>query len=180
CHAGRFGAHGRAGKSARRPHPARIADVVLVGGRQALWPHRRGAQCQLQDRGQRLLPAQAEAQRQESAGADPRGGTAPRGRVIRNAGIGAKGESPFQTSSRVKLGEGAGYFRSRTRERPAALLNSLASIVPSLSGLAALKRFSTSARNSFLSRVPSLSGSAAAKSLALSRPRNSRLSRVPS
>jgi hypothetical protein len=29
---------------------------------------------------------------------------------------------------------GAGYFRSCTRERPAALLNSLASIVPSLSG----------------------------------------------
>src|SRR5215831_9265323 len=67
----------------------------------------------------------------------------------------------------------AGYFRSCTSERPAALLSSLASIVPSLSGSAALKRFSTSARNSFLSRVPSLSGSAAAKSFALSRPRNS-------
>src|SRR4029077_16399328 len=72
------------------------------------------------------------------------------------------------------------YFRSRTSDRPAALLNSLASIVPSLSGSAALKRFSTIARNSFLSTVPSLSGSAAAKSLALSRPRSSRLSRVPS
>src|SRR5215831_15396640 len=58
----------------------------------------------------------------------------------------------------------ADYFRSGARERPAALLSSLASIVPSLSGSAALKRFSTSARNSFLSRVPSLSGSAAAKS----------------
>src|SRR5262249_4012392 len=53
----------------------------------------------------------------------------------------------------------AGHFRRCTRERPAALLISLASIVPSLSGLAALKRVSTSARNSFLSRVPSLSGS---------------------
>src|SRR5262249_34500988 len=85
-----------------------------------------------------------------------------------------------QIVRRSSSGIGAGYFRSRARERPVALLSSLASIVPSLSGLAALKRFSTSARNSFLSRVPSLSGSAAAKSLALTRPRNSRLSRVPS
>src|SRR5207249_5949446 len=29
-----------------RSHPARIADVILVGARQALWPHRRRAQCQ--------------------------------------------------------------------------------------------------------------------------------------
>src|SRR5262249_50734308 len=33
----------------------------------------------------------------------------------------------------------AGYFRSGTRERPAALLSSLASIVPSLSGSGSLE-----------------------------------------
>src|ERR1700755_3722074 len=46
------------------------------------------------------------------------------------------------------------YFRSRTSDRPAALLNSLASIVPSLSESAALKRFSTIGRNSLLYTVP--------------------------
>lgn len=45
----------------------------------------------------------------------------------------------------------AGYFRTRMSDRPAALLDSFTSIVPSLSGSAALKRFSTIARNSFLS-----------------------------
>src|SRR5262249_10918341 len=75
---------------------------------------------------------------------------------------------------------GRAYFKRRVRDRPAAALSSLASIVLSLSGSAALKRFSTTARNSFLSSVLSLSGSAAAYLLPLIRPRNSRLSRVPS
>src|SRR5215472_15397285 len=81
---------------------------------------------------------------------------------------------------RDRSASGRSYFKRRVRDRPAAALSSLASIVPSLSGSAALKRFSTIARNSFLSSVLSLSGSAAAKSLPLIRPRNSRLSRVPS
>src|SRR3977135_2934313 len=72
------------------------------------------------------------------------------------------------------------YLSRRTSDRPAELFSSLASIVPSLSGLAAVKRFSTTAENSFLSKVPSLSGSAAAKSFLLIRPRSSRRSRVPS
>jgi hypothetical protein len=41
---------------------------------------------------------------------------------------------------------GPNYFKSSARERPAGLLSSLESIVRSLSGLAALKRFSMSAR----------------------------------
>ena len=60
------------GKSACRPDAARTADAVAAGGGQALRPHRRGAQRQLQDGGQHLLAAQAEAQRQEPAGTDPR------------------------------------------------------------------------------------------------------------
>jgi hypothetical protein len=44
---------------------------------------------------------------------------------------------------------GPNYFKSSARERPAELLSSLESIVRSLSGSAALKRFSMSARNSF-------------------------------
>ena len=65
--------------------PRELQMLVLVGGRQALWPHRRRAQCQLQDRGQRLLPAQTKAQCQEPARVDPRRGAAGLGRTIRVA-----------------------------------------------------------------------------------------------
>ena len=54
-----------------RSHAARVADAVAAGRGQALWPHRRRAQRQLQDRGQPLLAAQAEARRPQPAGADP-------------------------------------------------------------------------------------------------------------
>src|SRR5262249_53343258 len=80
----------------------------------------------------------------------------------------------------VGTGEQGGYCSNRKRARPARVLNSLASSVPSLSGSAALKRCSTTARYSSLVSVPSLSGSAAANSLALNLPRSSRLSRVSS
>jgi hypothetical protein len=72
------------------------------------------------------------------------------------------------------------YFKSRSRARPAGDPNSFASSVPSLSGLAALKRCCTTARYSSSDREPSRSGSAAANSFALNLPRNSRVSRVPS
>jgi hypothetical protein len=47
------------------------------------------------------------------------------------------------------------YINKRTSALPAGELNSLASRVPSLSGLAALKRFSTTARYSSMVSVPS-------------------------
>ena len=72
------------------------------------------------------------------------------------------------------------YLNRRKSAFPARLLNSFASSVPSLSGSAALKRFSTTARNSSLVSVPSWSGSAASSSFADNRPANSRLSSVPS
>jgi hypothetical protein len=65
-------------------------------------------------------------------------------------------------------------FQKTRRDLPAELASSLASIVSSLSRLAALNRASTTVRNSSLSKVPSLSASAAAKSLALSLPLSSR------
>jgi hypothetical protein len=73
-----------------------------------------------------------------------------------------------------------GYFNSRSSAFPAGVFSSLASSVPSLSGFAALKRCSTTARYSSKVSVPSWSGSAAASSLALSLPASSRLSTVPS
>nr|GAJ36815.1 hypothetical protein BDOA9_0160330 [Bradyrhizobium sp. DOA9] len=74
-----------------------------------------------------------------------------------------------------------GAHRSnRTSARPAREFSSFASSVPSLSGLAALKRCSTTDRYSSRVRVPSRSGSAAASSFAVNRPRNSRASSVPS
>ena len=48
-------------RPARRSDAARAADALAAGARQALWTDRRGAQRQLQDRGQHLLAAQAEA-----------------------------------------------------------------------------------------------------------------------
>ena len=62
--------------------PRELQTLSLAGGGQALRPHRRGAQRQLQDRGQRLLAAQAEAQRQEPAGADPPRRAACRRRIV--------------------------------------------------------------------------------------------------
>src|SRR5262249_33471212 len=75
----------------------------------------------------------------------------------------AHGNSPKHLVGRSEQG---GYCSNRKRARPARVLNSLASSVPSLSGSAALKRCSTTARYSSLVSVPSLSGSAAANSLA--------------
>jgi len=72
------------------------------------------------------------------------------------------------------------YLNNFRSARPARVFNSLASRVPSLSGFAALKRCSTTARYSSAVSVPSWSGSAAANSLALNLPASSRLSRVPS
>ena len=48
-------------KSARRADAAGAANAFAFSRRQALWPYRRGAQRQLQDRRQPQLPAQAEA-----------------------------------------------------------------------------------------------------------------------
>ena len=72
------------------------------------------------------------------------------------------------------------YFMSRNKARPAGDPNSLASNVPSLSGSAALKSCPARAMYSSCVRVPSRSGSADANCLALTRPRNSRASSVPS
>ena len=55
----------------RRFDAARAADPIAVGRRKSLWPDRRGTPRQLQDRGECLLPAQAEAQIPQPAGIDP-------------------------------------------------------------------------------------------------------------
>ena len=61
---------------------ARAADAVAAGGREALRAHRRGAQRQLQDGGQCLRPAQAQAQCEEPAGPDPARGPEGRGPAV--------------------------------------------------------------------------------------------------
>ena len=56
--------------------PRELQTLSLLARGQALWPDRRRAQRQLQDRGQHLLAAQAEAQRPQPARTDPRRGAA--------------------------------------------------------------------------------------------------------
>src|SRR5580704_13918553 len=84
------------------------------------------------------------------------------------------------TRFRRRAPHGSNHFNSRSSARPAGLFSSLASIVLSLSGSAALKAVSTKARYSSLLTVLSLSGSAAAQSLAAIRPCSSWWSSVPS
>ncbi len=87
------------------------------------------------------------------------------GRTLRGAGRAARHSGNRSRNEQLSsVGSDRGLHRSkRSSARPARAFSSFASSVPSLSGLAALKRCSTTDRYSSSVSVPSRSGSAAAR-----------------
>src|SRR6516225_10124900 len=105
--------------------------------------------------------------------------TAPRARVISLHILLSLTPAQYHAAAIIRLSL-HGYFSKRNSSCPALVLASLQSMVPSVSGLAALKRDSTIAKYSSFVSVPSLSGSPAARSFFDRRPCSSFAVTVPS